>query len=183
MSLNVQTAEVSDITNKWDLAKFTVDYVGISRKSLKPIFKEAIKEFEKISGINFEKSIKRKVWNTVSKERLNIIQETFLLDFCDHVLAHLDEKQAKKLLEELENELKNTGTLKNFPDSQIQAAYAQNRTSIFEAIAKKTNSITSAWLPEIAEVLTKEGIKLPKDYKQKLEQELRLNQAKIRGVN
>lgn len=162
MNLNVQAVQITDVTNKWELAQRISGHAEAPEQALQSVFKGAIQQLEKISKTKFENSMKDQVWNVVSKEKLKTLKETFILEFCEQILGSFSEDEASFMLEEH----KRTGAVRNIIySSQIQIAFALSQSSIIEAVVKKANSMTTKWIPEIYEAVRKEGIQLPEPKK------------------
>lgn len=162
MNCNVQASQMSDITSKWELAQRMSGHAKAPEQALKSIFKGAMQKLEEVANTNFEVLMKERVWSTVSNENLKTLKKTFILEFCDKILGIFNEEQASEMLEEH----KRTGFVKNIIySSQMQTAYALSQESIIDAVIKKANSMTDAWIPEIIEAVKKEGIELPEPKK------------------
>jgi hypothetical protein len=145
-----------DITaNKWELAQRLAGHSNLPEEVLKAIFTGAMDQLEVMSNTKFETSMRDRVWNKVSEEKLKILKETFILEFCKQILRGFDEDQTKEMLGEhinIKKHIENT--------AHLQLAYQLNQSLITDAVIEKGHSITKEWIPEIVEAVKKEGIKL-----------------------
>lgn len=158
MSWAVQGGQVGDITNKWELAQRISGHAKAPEQALKSIFTGAMQSLEEISKTKFESLMKEKIWLTVSGEKLKILREAFILEFCEKILGSFSDEEAAIMLEEH----KRTGAVKNMLySSQLQVAFQLEQESIINAVVKKANSMTEEWIPKIVDAVKKEGIELP----------------------
>lgn len=131
-------------------------------QALKSIFEGFMQKLEIVSKIKFEDSMKDRVWNAVSGEKLKTLKETLIFEFCEKILGDFNEDEAKEMLEEH----KSTGAVKNIRYSHhLQTAYELSRSSIIDAVTNKANSMTQEWRPEIAKAVEKEVIDFTKTQK------------------
>lgn len=158
MDWSVRASQVSCLNSKWELAQRMSGHAKAPEQALKSIFNGAMLGIEEATNTTFEASTKERIWNAVSNEKLEMLKEHFMLDFCNKILGGFNEKQAGEMLEEH----KKTGRVKNIIYSgQIQTAYYFNQELIIKDIAEKASSMADAWVPEIIEAVKKEGVQLP----------------------
>lgn len=152
MSSNVETERIPGITNKWVLAKCISGHAEAPEQALNAIFNGAMQQLELVTKTNFEASMKDRVWDKVSRERLKTLKDAFTLEFCDKILGPYDEEEAMAILEEH----RRTGHV-----SCLQIGLFWYTSSIIESVVQKANSMKNDWLPEIISALKSEGIEIP----------------------
>lgn len=155
MNFSVQATQVADITNKRELAQRISGHAKAPEQALESIFTGVMQQLEVVAKTKFETSMKDRVWDKVSGDKLKTLKETFILKFCEKILGSFDEEEASAMLEEH----KRTGAIKNIIySSQLQKAFTSSQSSIIDAVVQKANSMTDAWIPEIVDAVRDEGI-------------------------
>jgi hypothetical protein len=162
MILNVQASQVTDIASKWELAQRMSAHAKVPEEALMSLFTGAMQGLEQITKTTFETSMKERVWDAVSKEKLKSLKEALMFEFCEKILGGFNEDQASEMLEEH----KRTGFVENSIYSfHLQVAYALSRELISDAVVQKALSMRDVWIPEIVEAVRKEGIQIPNPIK------------------
>jgi hypothetical protein len=158
MSFSVQAAQVTDMNSKRELAQRLSGHARAPEEALKSIFTGAMQQLEVVTERKFETPMQDRVWNKVSGNRLKVIKETFILEFCEKILGRFNGEETSAMLEE---HLK-TGAVKNVTYiPKLQTAYESSRSSIIDAVVQKANSMKDAWIPEIVDALRQEGVQFP----------------------
>lgn len=153
MNWAVQVVQNTDISNKWELAQRLSDHAEAPEQALKSIFTRAMQCLEVVGKTTFETSMKERVWNTVSGEKLKTLKQMYIIEVCEKILRGFSNKEAAEMLEEHNR----TGAVKNLIySSQLQMAFAYSKESIFNALVKRANAITKEWMPEIVSAVNKE---------------------------
>ncbi|MFZ0564864.1 MAG: hypothetical protein WAM28_01560 [Chlamydiales bacterium] len=153
--MSIQESRVTDITAKWELAERMAGHANAPKQALESLFKGIMIGMEKQAGITFDTTLKERVWNKVSPERLKSLKAHFLLEFCDKILGSFKVNEAEAMLEEH----KKTGFVKHIIYSaQIQTAYQLSFNAIIDSVMDKANSMTDSLVPDVFESLKGEGI-------------------------
>ena len=133
-------------------------HANAPEQALRSVFLGAIKQLEEVAKTEFSSSMVEKVWDTVSKEKLKSLKESFILEFCDQILGSFEEAEVNAMLEEH----KRTSVIRNMKYStQLQVAFGLSQQNILDAVVEKANSMTTGWIPQIVDAVKKEGIQLP----------------------
>ena len=158
MTWDVKSAQIMDVTSKWELAQRLSGHTKAPEQALKCVFKGAMQHLEVVANTKFETSMKERVWEKVSKEKLKTLKETFILEFCDKILGDFNDEAVNEMIEEH----KLIGIIKFSMNSiQLQTAYSLTQSSIIDTVVQKANSMIRDWIPEIVNAVKEEGIKLP----------------------
>lgn len=146
------------INSKLYLAQLVAESVKGPEELLKSVFSDAMQQLEVVANISFESPMKEKVWSAVSNDKLKILNDTFIHEFCNKILKCFSDQEASIMLEER----KKTGLIRTeaYLD-QMGVVFDLNIELIHNAITEKANSIKDAWMLEIVEAVKKEGIALP----------------------
>jgi|GEM_PF-3873916 len=154
MTLRVQNEQA--ICPKQELARLLSNGTKLPENILKPIFQEKIRQLENAMQRSFNDSLKQRVWEKVSKERLEELNETFVLEIHRKILQDFDDEEVNKILEDYQNL-----RILQFSSShsiRLRRVFYLSNSFIVDAISQKANSITHNWSPEIVDVLNKERI-------------------------
>lgn len=171
MSSHIEALAVADIYSKWELAQRMSDHTKAPEQALKSAFDLAMQQLEIVAHAKFENSIKERILETISGQILKDIRETFMLEFCDHVLKSFSDEEATKMLKEH----KKTGVVKKISDTElftgsqlIQIAYEVYnlyQSSIIDVVAKKALSMTDQLMPALVAAVEIKRIELPEPTK------------------
>lgn len=158
MDLSVQVPQVIDLTTKWELAQRISGHAQAPEQALKSVFTGAMQQLEVVANFKFETSMKDRVWEKVSGDKLKTLKETFILEVCEKILGGFDEKEAKAMLEEHK---KNGAVQNTLYCLRLQDAFELKHASVIHAVVQKAHSMTVAWIPAIVDEVRREGVKLP----------------------
>lgn len=162
MSLTVHPVQITDITNKFELAQRLTSDSKAPEEALQASFSGVMEQLEVIAHTKFDSSMKERVWNAVSEEKLKTLKTEFIYTVCERILGSFNEEDSRLMLEEH----KNTGCIKNIRyTSGLQVAFHLSQSTIIDAVMQKATSMTKEWIPEIVEAVKKEGIALPEPKK------------------
>lgn len=158
-SFNTQTRQVQDITStsKWKLAQRISGHAAAPEEALRDVFTRTMQQVERTAKTQFAASIKDRVWNKISGDKLKPIKEALISEFCDTILGCFNEQEATAMLEQHTR----TGAVKGKPSISIQLGYWFYKESILDVVVEKTISVTQNLLPEIVNALRSEGVELP----------------------
>ena len=161
MSMNVQAAPASEIATKWELAVLLAGEEKAPEKALKCVFDKAMLQLEDSTNTKFEISMKERVWNTVSPEKLKTLRNAFLQVFWDKMFVRINEYDFNGML----NEHISLGDIKNIRYKyRLERALLLLEKPILKAVNQKANSMVESWIPEIIDAVKKEGIELPEPH-------------------
>lgn len=167
---NLAVAKAEDKTwhnkiwpEKWELAARLSADSDAPKDVLKAVFDGAIEVLENRLNMKLEPSVKQRVWNTVSKEKLKILEEILISNVCEKLLCSFKHKQIIKMLErhKIDNTVKNDYANNDYSATVLQNAYQLNKESIVDALVEKSLLMAKDLIPEIAAELRNEGIELP----------------------
>lgn len=119
----------------------------ISDKVLRTLFQDAVQELELESQTKFEDSIKEKIWNNVSVEKLQILGSTFTKEFFMN-FSFMDQKVL----------LCAAGPAVN---AHIHISFSMKKELAVDAVVKKAKSLADPWIQEIIKSSKEEGIDFP----------------------
>jgi hypothetical protein len=158
MSASAQELKVTDITAKWELAQRMAGHSKMPEDCLKALFEGIIQGIEKQANTTLKPSLRERVWEAVSKEKLKNLKETFILEVCEKILGGFKEAEVKEMLEEH----KRAGAVKNsIYNAQLRVLHFSKKEPINDAVFKKVLSFKEDWIPQIVDMVKKEGIELP----------------------
>lgn len=144
---------------KFELAERIAGKSSVHEQALESVFVGVMSGIKETAKIEFEPSLKQRIWNKVSKSRLDSLKEFLLLKYCEKILGTFGNTELEEMLEEH----KRTGYVKNdIYKAQLQIAYYFHHLHIIYAVVEKANSMTKDWIPEIVQAVREEGIVLSK---------------------
>ncbi len=153
MFWNVSSGPVEDITLKWELALRLSSEAKAPKEVLQAIFQGVMQQIEKKEGRKIEASIKVRVWEKVSKEKLKNLREVLIFEVCDKILSSFNNEIIRGMLEEHKKDEKIICY-----SSELQRAYNQSYSLVIDAVVEKATSMISPWVPEIIDALKEERI-------------------------
>ena len=162
MTIDVKNTQTLIQGPKWELAQRLAGQANAPKDALESIFKGAINALEEESKTTISPSIKQRVWENVSKERLKTLTQAFLEEFCKETLGSFTEEEINQMLQEH----KQTNVIKYSKlNIQLQVSFQLTQPLVIDVVVRKAQSMVTEWIPEIAAAVEKEGIKLPKPSK------------------
>ncbi len=155
LSMSAQEIRVTDRAAKWELAERIAGHANAPKQALVSTFTGIMSVMEEQAGTTFATSLKKKIWNQVSPNRLESIKTHLLSEFCDKILGSFTVDEAIAMLEEH----KNTGAIKQSAYSaKVNAEYQLHFSEIIESVSKKAKAMSVSLVPEVVESLEGEGI-------------------------
>jgi len=151
--MNMQVGQVID-GNKWELTQLISGQAKAPERSLRAIF-EGIVECLEDNSKTINNSLKEKVWNSVSTERLTLLKEAFLKVFCERIFGKMDNNMIKEMLEEHKQ---NGCIMNNFYSQQIKVACYFEKEFVLNAVAFEADSMADEFATEVIEAFKNEGI-------------------------
>lgn len=160
MSIKVEgrSTQYTASTAKLELAERMIGHADIHKIALESIFQGIIEGMEERFGMEFEASLKTRIWNSVSPELLQTLKKTMLDQFSKKILGGFKHTEIKQMLKEH----KEIGVITNPKYKDIlDKAYEANHQTIIDSVVQKTNSMTDELIPKIVRVILEENIRTP----------------------
>jgi hypothetical protein len=143
---------------KWELAERIFGSSEDSEQILYPLFQGIMDGIEVEINKKLDVSMKKRIWDQVSKEKLKTVSESFIVECQEKVIGCFKDDEVIEML----NEYTQTGAIKFSENSiKMQEIFGLKQESIIKAVIQKVQSTAGEWIPEIVEALNREGIKFP----------------------
>lgn len=150
MSSSVGSPALSHDSSKWKLAQCLAGESSLPEHCLQQIFKGMIDGIDSKSQTKIEASLKEKIWQTISSQRLQAVRNVLISEISNQILGGFNESDAAKAL----SEHRSTGKVWDvYLSSRIQTAHQLCHESIVASVGNYVISITEELALEIQSLL------------------------------
>jgi hypothetical protein len=137
-------------TSRLELAQYMAGHSKAPEQALEAVFTGAMEALKERATVPINSETEARIWKVVSTNRLEVVKNTFLQAFCNHILAGLSDNEITRALEEH----RRTG----YMTGPIQKAYLLKYNKTIEAVTKQVTLISKEWMPDLINALQAEKI-------------------------
>lgn len=149
MVLSVSHFSMAGSTPQMELAERLAGHTVVPEQVLKSLFDECMLNLKKINKIKPEPSMKEKIWEQVSGEKLEILRKIFLCEFCDRILGCFQEGEVEVMLQERER----TGCVNGLDLARIKIAYRTNKETLSSVMGQYAEVMREDLIAEIIDAV------------------------------